>query len=141
MANAKTNFPHIYSLIVQKVQEAEVPVWKAAIEKFKAQSTEFKYSGVKLTVIMANIKTNFRLFKDEIDTRDKSPMQNVPSYTCADAYPLDQIQYVTYYLCFSHGIMGSPTKLPDPLVSAADLSKRARNNFRRHKLNGVDVLV
>uniref|UniRef100_A0AC35EWA3 Uncharacterized protein n=1 Tax=Panagrolaimus sp. PS1159 TaxID=55785 RepID=A0AC35EWA3_9BILA len=29
-------------------------------------------------------------------------------------------------------------KLPGPLVSAADLSKRARNNFRQHKLNGND---
>uniref|UniRef100_A0A914QIF5 Piwi domain-containing protein n=1 Tax=Panagrolaimus davidi TaxID=227884 RepID=A0A914QIF5_9BILA len=138
---------------VQKVQDEEVPVLKATIDKFKARSTEFNFSGVKLTVIMANTKSNFRLFKDEIDTRDKAPMQNVPSGTCvsekivspvyhvlegADAYPLDQIQYVTYCLCFSHGIVGSPTKLPGPLVSAADLSKRARNNFRQHKLNGND---
>jgi hypothetical protein len=158
---------------VQKVQDEEVPVLKATIDKLKARSTEFSVSGVKLTVIMANTKTNFRLFKEEIDTRDKAPMQNVPSGTCvsekivsrrvpsfilvaqraligtarpavyhvlegADAFPIDQIQYVTYCLCFSHGIVGSPTKLPGPLVSAADLSKRARNNFRQHKLNGND---
>jgi hypothetical protein len=57
----------------------------------------------------------------------------------ADTFPLDHIRYVTYCLCFSHGIIGSPTKLPGPLVSAADLSKRARNNFRQ--FIGLDVLV
>lgn len=53
---------------------------KATIEKVKAQNSEFK--EVKLTVIMANDKSNFRLFKDEIDRRDKAPMQNLPSGTC-----------------------------------------------------------
>uniref|UniRef100_A0AC35FIY6 Piwi domain-containing protein n=1 Tax=Panagrolaimus sp. PS1159 TaxID=55785 RepID=A0AC35FIY6_9BILA len=158
---------------VQKVQKEEVPVLKATIDKLKAQNAEFNSSDVKLTVIMANTKTNFRLFKDEIDSRDKAALQNVPSGTCvyekivsrrvpsfilvaqrcligtarpavyhvlegADAFPLDHIRYVTYCLCFSHGIVASPTKLPGPLVSAADLSKRARNNFRQHKFNGID---
>uniref|UniRef100_A0A914Y6P7 Piwi domain-containing protein n=1 Tax=Panagrolaimus superbus TaxID=310955 RepID=A0A914Y6P7_9BILA len=158
---------------IQKIQSEEVPVLKSAIEKMKAQSAEFNSSAVRLTVIMSNEMSNFRLFKDQIDKRDKAPMQNVPSGTCvserivsrrvpsfllvaqraligtarpavfhilegADAVPLEHVRYVTYCLCFSHGIVASPTKLPGPLVSAADLSKRARNNFRQHKYQGIE---
>uniref|UniRef100_A0AC34F0F2 Uncharacterized protein n=1 Tax=Panagrolaimus sp. ES5 TaxID=591445 RepID=A0AC34F0F2_9BILA len=156
---------------IKKIQEKEVPVLKAAIDKLKAQNSEFNSSSVRLTVIMSNETSNFRIFKEQIAKHDKAPMQNVPSGTCVsdrivsrtvpsfllvaqraligtarpvvfhilegqDVVPLEHCRYVTYCLCFSHGIVASPTKLPGPLVSAADLSKRARNNYRQQKFHG-----
>ena len=144
---------------------------KDVIEHLKTEHPEFKKSGVKFTFIMANRITPFRVFKEHIDSRDRAPMQNVPTGTCisekivtreipsfilvsqraligtarptvyyvlegADAVPLEHLQWTTNSLCYAHGIVTSPTALPSPLVSAADLSKRARNNFKQNKFGG-----
>ena len=141
------------------------------IEHLKTSNPEFKQSDVKLTFVMANRNTLFRLFKENIDSNNRPPMQNVPAGTCisekivtreipsfilvsqraligtshptvyyvlegADVVPLEHLQWVTNSLCYGHGIVTSPTALPSPLVSAADLSKRARNNYKQNKFGG-----
>ena len=48
----------------------------------KSQNAEFASIHTKLTVIMANRTTSYRIFKDRIDRSLKAPEQNVPSGTC-----------------------------------------------------------
>lgn len=125
----------------------------------------------KLTFIMSNRITPYRIFKDRINVGDRAPLQNVPAGTCvadkivtrqfpsfilvsqkaligtarptvyyilegADVVPIEMIRWMTNSLCYAHGIVTSPTALPSPLVSAADLSKRARNNYKQQKYGG-----
>lgn len=46
---------------------------------------------------------------------------------------LPQIEYITYHLCYTHGIVCSPVSVPGPLYSAGDLAKRGRNNWQQYK--------
>ena len=46
---------------------------------------------------------------------------------------LSEMEYVTYHLCYAHGVVCSPVSVPGPLYAAADLAKRGRNNWQQHK--------
>jgi hypothetical protein len=43
---------------------------------------------------------------------------------------LEELEYVTYSLCYAHGIVLSPVSVPAPLYSASELAKRGRNNWK-----------
>lgn len=43
---------------------------------------------------------------------------------------MDELEIITYMLCYAHGIVTSPISKPAPLYSASDLAKRGRNNWR-----------
>lgn len=47
--------------------------------------------------------------------------------------PLSEMEYITYHLCYSHGIVCSPVSVPGPLYAAGDLAKRGRNNWQQYK--------
>jgi len=43
---------------------------------------------------------------------------------------LEELENVSYCLCYAHGIVTSPVSIPAPLYSASDLAKRGRNNWK-----------
>uniref|UniRef100_A0A915CSB1 Piwi domain-containing protein n=1 Tax=Ditylenchus dipsaci TaxID=166011 RepID=A0A915CSB1_9BILA len=49
---------------------------------------------------------------------------------CEPRMPLEELEYVSYNLCYAHGIVLSPVSVPAPLYSASDLAKRGRNNWK-----------
>uniref|UniRef100_A0A914ZBK9 Piwi domain-containing protein n=1 Tax=Panagrolaimus superbus TaxID=310955 RepID=A0A914ZBK9_9BILA len=67
---------------IQKVQEQEISVLKSAIDELQKNNAEFYQLAVKLTFVMINEKTNYRLFKEKINENDKAPAQNLPPGTC-----------------------------------------------------------
>ncbi|KAI1727543.1 piwi domain-containing protein [Ditylenchus destructor] len=50
--------------------------------------------------------------------------------TCNPRVTLEELEYVSYHLCYAHGIVCSPVSVPAPLMAAADLKKRGRNNWK-----------
>jgi hypothetical protein len=46
--------------------------------------------------------------------------------------PVEQLEYITYHLCYAHGVVTSPVSVPAVLYSAGDLAKRGRNNWGQH---------
>jgi len=53
-----------------------------------------------------------------------------------DATPrvsLEEVENISYLLCYTHGIVLSPVSVPAPLYSAGDLAKRGRNNWKVRK--------
>ncbi|KAL7076620.1 hypothetical protein ACQ4LE_004120 [Meloidogyne hapla] len=52
------------------------------------------------------------------------------------AIPLDELENMTYALCYGHGICCMPTALPAPLYEAGELAKRGRNNWKTHTNEG-----
>jgi hypothetical protein len=50
--------------------------------------------------------------------------------TTPERVSLEELENVTYCLCYAHGIVTSPVSIPAPLYSASDLAKRGRNNWK-----------
>uniref|UniRef100_A0A915DWN8 Piwi domain-containing protein n=1 Tax=Ditylenchus dipsaci TaxID=166011 RepID=A0A915DWN8_9BILA len=50
--------------------------------------------------------------------------------------PLQDLEYITYSLCFTHGVVTSPVSVPAVLYSASDLAKRGRNNWKASNYDG-----
>jgi eukaryotic translation initiation factor 2C len=59
----------------------------------------------------------------------------------AQRISLEELEYVTYALCFGHGIVTSPVSVPAPLYSAGDLAKRGRNNWKEHNFGNDSASV
>jgi len=52
--------------------------------------------------------------------------------------PLQQLEYITFNLCYAHGIVCSPVSVPAPLYAATELGKRGRNNYKFKNFDGED---
>ncbi|KAH7705483.1 piwi domain-containing protein, partial [Aphelenchoides avenae] len=51
--------------------------------------------------------------------------------------PLAQLQYITYHLCYTHGVGCSSVSVPGPLYAAGELAKRGRNNWKEFNQQGL----
>ncbi|KAL7080707.1 hypothetical protein ACQ4LE_000492 [Meloidogyne hapla] len=54
---------------------------------------------------------------------------------------LEEIEYITYALAYSHGICAMSTAVPGVLYSADELAKRGRNNWKMHTAEGSSAQV
>ncbi|KAH7702925.1 NRDE-3 protein, partial [Aphelenchoides avenae] len=52
-----------------------------------------------------------------------------------------QLEYVTYHLCYTHGIVCSPVSVPGPLYAAGDLAKRGRNNWSQYNQDDSESVM
>uniref|UniRef100_A0A915EWM8 Piwi domain-containing protein n=1 Tax=Ditylenchus dipsaci TaxID=166011 RepID=A0A915EWM8_9BILA len=142
----------------------------AFLAAFKELENQPGFCTPKLTIIIVQRDSNYRIIPQEFNPAGRPFEQNVragtcvdqkimhPSYTefllvghktiqgtarpvrctvisdtCNPRVSLQELEYVTYSLCYAHGNVLSPVSVPAPLYSAADLSKRGRNNWKCKK--------
>ncbi|KAH7725804.1 piwi domain-containing protein [Aphelenchoides avenae] len=156
----------------RKVITDELAQIQKALEELKE-----KHKGhalPKVSIIVAQRKSNYRIVPQNINPKGRPMEQNVPAGTVVDktimhptltdvlmvghktiqgtANPvrytmlvdehdmsLSEMEYVTYHLCYTHGVVCSPVSVPGPLYAAADLAKRGRNNWQQHNQAGDTV--
>ncbi|KAH7722413.1 NRDE-3 protein [Aphelenchoides avenae] len=50
---------------------------------------------------------------------------------------LTQLEYITYHLCYTHGVGCSSVSVPGSLYAAGELAKRGRNNWKEFNQQGL----
>ncbi|KAI1694866.1 piwi domain-containing protein [Ditylenchus destructor] len=125
----------------EKVATVEFGAFKAAFKELEQKHTDFQPPQV---TIIANVRagtvvdehfvnpmyTEFLLVAHQAIRGTPIPSRyTVVVDTCSPRVPLEELEYVSYHLCYAHGIVCSPTSVPALLMAAADLKKRGRNNW------------
>jgi len=158
-----------YRIVVDKEHSAFLEAFE-----YLEQENKGVFKPPKLTIIVVQRDSNYRIVPTQVDERARPADQNVRPGTCCDRrimhptltefllvahkaiqgtakpirctvvadstprVPLQTLEYVTYHLCYAHGIVTSPVSVPAPLYAAADLSKRAHKNWDTTSFDGID---
>ncbi|KAI1700875.1 piwi domain-containing protein [Ditylenchus destructor] len=122
--------PQVTIIVVQQQSNYRiVPVRVDSRDKAKEQNV--RAGTVVDEQVMHPVYTEFLLVGHHTIQGTARPSRcTVVVDTCNPRISLEELEYVTYHLCYAHGIVCSPVSVPAPLKAAADLKKRGRNNWK-----------
>uniref|UniRef100_A0AC34GT40 Piwi domain-containing protein n=1 Tax=Panagrolaimus sp. ES5 TaxID=591445 RepID=A0AC34GT40_9BILA len=106
---------------IQKIQTKEIPVLKSAIEMLQKENAEFHRIAVKLTFVMSNEKSNFRLYKEDINSSEKAPAQNLPPGTCVSEVLVSPNRIPSFILISQRPLNGTAKPVVYYVLEGADV--------------------
>ncbi|KAI1719931.1 piwi domain-containing protein [Ditylenchus destructor] len=122
--------PHVTIIVVQ--QQSNYRIVPARVDsRGKPREQNVRAGTVVDEGVMHPVFTEFLLVGHHTIQGTAHPSRcTVVVDTCNPRVSLEELEYVSYHLCYAHGIVCSPVSVPAPLMAAADLKKRGRNNWK-----------